>query len=159
MKSVDRATDSISAQAALLNELMTAVAVPEMQAAGISASVFELLSAINAGQGKETQASIARRMGITPPSLTEAVQAAVKRGLIEQVLSETDARTKHLRLTVRGRTIFRRILARIESAEGHALSVLSAQEYGAALDALRRLNRALAKTIEQTSNQSKAPRI
>ena len=130
-----------------------------MLAAGISTSVFELLSAVNAGQGRETQATIARRMGITPPSLTEAIQASVKRGLLEQVPSSTDARTKQVKLTVKGRTVFRRIVSQIESAEKHALSVLSDEEYAAALDAMRRLNRALAKRIELTRNQMAGSRI
>ena len=81
-------TDSLAAQAALLNELLTACAVPEMRATGISASVFELLSTISAGNGKDTQVEVARKMGITESSIVE--------GLTEDELSMTLAVLKRL---------------------------------------------------------------
>lgn len=144
--------DSLAAQAALLNELLTASAVPEMRAAGISASVFELLSTISAGHGRDTQVEVAQRMGITPPSLSEAVRAAVSRGLIEQVPSETDGRKKLLKLTRKGRTSLNRIVQQIERAENEMVQGLTEDELSVTLAVLKRLNRQLAVTLQNEGN-------
>ena len=123
-----------------------------MRATGISASVFELLSTISAGNGKDTQVEVARKMGITAPSLSEAVRAAVARGLIEQVASETDGRKKRLKLTRKGRASLNRVVEQIEMAESSIVEGLTEDELSMTLAVLKRLNRELAVSLQKSGN-------
>lgn len=66
---------------------------------GITWSEFQILSIVHSEKGPCWQADVARKLGISPPSLTETVQALVARDLIEQKSSEADRRVKMLILT------------------------------------------------------------
>src|SRR5476651_1423749 len=94
---------TLSGQAGLLCELLTAAIEPKLQETGVSLGTFELLSAVHASGGKATQVEIARRLGITPPSLSESVKGATARNLIEQHVDSDDGRRKILKLTPTGK--------------------------------------------------------
>src|SRR4051812_5082147 len=89
--------ETLSGQAAMLTELMTMTIEPACADAGISLGSFELLSAVRSSGARASQASIARRLGITPPSFTEALHAAVRQGIVEQVPHPRDSRAKKVK--------------------------------------------------------------
>jgi DNA-binding MarR family transcriptional regulator len=141
---MEEVRDSLSGQAGLLVELLTAALQPDLEAAGLTLACFELLSAVHSDGGKSAQSDIARRLGISPPSLSEAVRMAVKRGLIIQIAVETDARVKQLKLTPKGRAAVRRVLDAVKRVETDMQGGLSSTEIGSAIDILARVNRNLA---------------
>lgn len=140
--------DSLAAQAGLLSELLTAAMRPELEASGITLGMFDLLSAARAAGGNATQADLARRLGITPPSLCESVRSAVNKKLVEQVPSDTDARVKRLRLTAEGEAAVLRVLAGVARAEAQMIRGLDAAQVRAAIETLRLANRNLARGIQ-----------
>lgn len=107
---------SLAAQAGLLVELATAALHPKLAAVDLSLAGFDLLSAVKAA-GSATQADVSRRLGVSPGTLSEAVKAAVARGLIEQVPDEQDARLKRLRVTRSGSRVLRSILKEVDAIE------------------------------------------
>ena len=139
--------DSLAAQAGLLVELMTSVLEPELRAAGISLSTFDLLSAVQAS-GSATQADVARRLGVTPPTLSESVRAAVQRGLLEQLADAADARLKRLRLTAEGERVLRLVLAGVARAEESMLRGLDDEDVATAREVLRLAIRNLARSLQ-----------
>jgi DNA-binding MarR family transcriptional regulator len=109
--------ESLVAQATVLAELVAAALESTLRENGMNFGTFELLSAVHRSGGKGSQASIARALGITPPSLCEAVRSAQAKGLIRQVPSEKDLRTKHLELTERGERGLAQAVARLAEIE------------------------------------------
>ncbi|MGV3615863.1 MAG: MarR family winged helix-turn-helix transcriptional regulator [Fimbriimonas sp.] len=145
---MDPLRDSLSAQASLLVELLTAAVEPDFQAAGVSMATFDLLSAIRGAGGRATQAEVARRLGVTPPTLSESVKAAVGRGLLEQVADRDDARLKRLRLTATGERTLDAVLAGFARAEEAMLGDLDPKEVAAARQVLRQAVRNLARRLQ-----------
>src|SRR5947207_1625524 len=99
---MDDVRDSLSAQAGLLGELLTSAMEPHLQTVGLTLSTFELLSAVHSLKSTATQADVARRLGITPPSLSESVKGAIGQGYVVQESNPADARAKLLRITPKG---------------------------------------------------------
>jgi DNA-binding MarR family transcriptional regulator len=144
-------SDSLSGQAGLLVELLSAAMEPELVRAGLTLSSFELLSAVHASGGKSSQADIARRLGITPPSLSEAVRYATQKGLVEQIPDPTDGRLKRLRLTAVGRKAVHGIMAAVNATEDAILAEADVSRLADAIALLRELNRNLARRLSGTS--------
>ncbi len=84
---------------AALYELQSAYLEPKLRKQGMSFSTFQLLACVSSAGGDATQNDIARRLGISAATLSETVQVHVRKGLLEQTVSETDRRVKVLRLT------------------------------------------------------------
>lgn len=84
---------------AALYELQTAFLAPKLRKLGISHSTFQLLAAVSSAGSGASQSEIAARLGISPATLSETVQVHIKKGLLEQVTSDTDRRVRVLRLT------------------------------------------------------------
>lgn len=145
---MDPLRDSLSAQAGLLTELLAAALEPELATANVSLATFDLLSAVRASGGKATQADVARRLGVTPPTLSESVKAAVGRGLLEQVADPDDGRLKRLRLTRKGGHTLDTILAGVARVDDAMLKGLSPEEVSLAKQVLRQAVRNLALSIQ-----------
>ncbi len=145
---MDEIKDSLSAQAGLLCELLTLAIQPDLDEAGVTLGGFELLTAVQACGGKATQVEIARRLGITPPSLSESVKLAAKRNLIEQHVDSSDARRKILRLTSAGRKAMLAILRGVNNAEARMVDEIAAAQIATALDVLKKANRNLARSVQ-----------
>jgi MarR family transcriptional regulator, organic hydroperoxide resistance regulator len=142
-------SESLSGQAALMNELMTLAIEPRCQEAGITLGTFELLTAVRAAGSRATQASIARRLGITPPSLTEALRNAVQSGLVEQVPNPRDSRSKGVKLTEKGSKALRKVMSAVNQAERALVEHVSSEELRVALAVLKRANRSLAQSLNR----------
>jgi MarR family transcriptional regulator, lower aerobic nicotinate degradation pathway regulator len=140
---------SLSGQAALLSELMSTAIEPACRDAGITMGGFELLSAIKAAGNRASQAHIARRLGITPPSFTEALRGVVAAGLVEQAPHPRDSRSKVVRLTDKGSRALRKVLTAVNQAERILVEQVSHDELQLALSVLKRANRSLARALNR----------
>lgn len=134
--------DGIIVRLLVLNEMISAILEPKFRRHGLTFGLFELLAA-TARAEEVSQAEVARRLGIAPASLCEAVQSASRKGLIEQSPSVTDRRVKNLRLTARGRASLRLALQEVEALDREAESCLSNQALKSALAAIDKLAEAL----------------
>lgn len=147
-------SDSLSGQAGLLVELLTAAMSPELERVGLTVSSFELLSAIHASGGKASQAEIAQRLNIRPPSLSEAVRYASQKGLVEQVGVEEDRRLKRLRLTAAGRRAVHEVLESVRQTESEMVAECTPEEITEAVQLLRRINRNLARRNQSRTHRT-----
>lgn len=142
--------DTLSGQANLLAELTGLALESTLDRLGMTMSSFELLSAIRASGANPTQADIARRLGITPPSLTEAVRHATNAGLVAQTPSPSDKRAKCLGLTANGEKNLAEILERVNQIEKRLVQGLDVAQVKSAIELLKAANRKLAKEIEES---------
>lgn len=108
---------SLSAQASVLSEMVASRFEPELAKAGINYSTFELLSAAHAADGKASQAELARRLGISAPSLCESIKHAVARELIEQRPYGRDRRVHRVHVTRKGGAVLRKVLVALSAIE------------------------------------------
>lgn len=137
--------DSLTAQVLMMSELLNAATEPALAAHGLKASTFDLLSTIHAAGPNATQAEIARRLGIRPPSLTEALRGL--KHLVEQVPSETDSRVKHLRITDRGKTALAATVKAVEAVSRAITAGIDREQLALTTEVLRKANRLLAQTV------------
>jgi MarR family transcriptional regulator for hemolysin len=146
---MDELKESLSGQAGLLCELLTAAMEPKLEGTGVSLGTFELLSAVHASGGKATQVEIARRLGITPPSLSESVKNAASRNLIEQHIDSDDGRRKILKLTSSGRKAMQTVVKGVNNAENRMVDGIDAAQIAVVIDVLKRVNRNLARIVQE----------
>ncbi len=132
--------DTLTGLASVLGELAASVVEPVLTARKLGFGTFDLLAAVHAAEGRETQGQIAQRMGIAPASLTEAVKSAVKRGLVDQLVVANNKRSRRIMLTTEGDAVLRECLARLTQAEAMAVEGLTDQEQELARAVLRRAN-------------------
>jgi DNA-binding MarR family transcriptional regulator len=107
-------SESLAAQAGLINELTMTGLEPIMAAEGITTTTFDLLSTIRAAGNRAHQAEVARRLGVSPATLTSAIQRAVSSGLLVQEGGHRDGRTKRVKLTPKANAVLRKILKAID---------------------------------------------
>ncbi len=150
---MDGVGDTLSGQAGLLTELLAEVANPILKELGISRATFDLISAV-AGAGDASQAELARRLGVAPATMSEAIQKTIQAGLIERSADPADARLKRVSLTAHGRAVIRTTFQSIKSAEREAVERIPAEDWENALRTLRTLNRSLAEIIAKKSQNS-----
>lgn len=135
-------TDGLIVRLLVLNEAISGILEPRFRKHGLTFGLFELLAA-TARAEEVSQAEVARRLGIAPASLCEAVQSASQKGLIEQSPSATDRRVKNLRLTARGRSSLRLALQEVEELDRKASACLSKKALESAISAIDRLSAGL----------------
>jgi len=153
---MDEVRESLSGQAGLLCELLTAAMEPKLEDSGVSLGTFELLSAVHASGGKATQIEVARRLGITPPSLSESVKGAASRNLIEQHIDSDDGRRKILKLTPLGRKAMHFVIKGVNNAEIRMVDGIEASQIAVVIDVLKRVNRNLARIVHEESKSKGA---
>jgi len=153
---MDELRESLSGQAGLLCELLTAAMEPKLETTGVSLGTFELLSAVHASGGRATQIEVAQRLGITPPSLSESVKGAAARNLIEQHIDSDDGRRKILKLTSTGRKAMQSIVKGVNNAETRMVDGIDSSQIAIVIDVLKKVNRNLARIVQEES-QPKRP--
>jgi DNA-binding MarR family transcriptional regulator len=102
--------------------------------------------------GVVTLSELARREGVSRPTMSRLVDALVREGLVTRVADETDRRAVRIEASARGRDVLERGRARRIARLAAALERLTAAELGAlerALGALERLERQLASRSDQ----------
>lgn len=123
---------AIAPKVATLYELQTAYLEPRFRQLGINSATFQMLMTIYAAGPELPQAEIARRLGISAPTLSETVRLHITRGLLEQIPSVLDRRRKSLVLTKRAKTILTKLLDEIQSLEKQLVKGLGNKELKAA---------------------------
>lgn len=141
--------DSLTGLVSVLSELTASLVEPVLQAHGLGFGTFDLLSAVHAADGRESQTQIAARLGISAPSLTEAIQSAARRGLVEQLVVANNLRARRVMLTDKGQKILGECLAKLAEAEESALRGMSAQEVEQTKNGLRRATQNLAAMLTE----------
>jgi DNA-binding MarR family transcriptional regulator len=140
--------NTLSAQAGLLAQLVSTCVEPHLKTAGISPGLFELLSTIQAAENGTHQADLARRLGISSPSLCEAVRTAVGKGLVAQSAGDVDRRMKQLKLTVEGRKAIAKALQAVNQLEREMVENLDTQELRTAVAVLKKTNLFIARRLQ-----------
>jgi MarR family transcriptional regulator for hemolysin len=133
----DALIDRLSSQVSLLSELIAMRVEERMKESGLSISTFELLSAIRAGGSGETQAEVARRLGIRPASLSEAVRSAVEKGLLTQKSEKGDKRVKRLVLARKGERVLEGALGALAAAERDMVRGITSERLAQAREVLQ----------------------
>lgn len=123
---------------AAIYEAQAAFMEPRLAEIGVSWATFQLLTCIYAA-GSSSQAEIARRLGVTPATLSEAVTAQAKSGVVAQVSSSSDRRVKELRLTDKGTELMKQVIGIVEQSETVMVQGLKDAERVAAAKLLDRL--------------------
>ncbi len=139
--------DTLSGQASLLAELAMMSIQPTLKDQAITMSMFDLLGGVRTCGKKATQAEIARRLGISPVSLSETIAAALKKGLVEQTPSARDGRVKLLRLTSEGALKLNRVLAAVNQMEQKMVKGIEQEELRKAVLVLETAGKNLAKDL------------
>lgn len=143
---------SLFAQAELLTQLVAEAIAPALAKGGLSSSTFALLSAISASDGRLTQAEVAKRLAVTPPTLSEAVKVGVKLGLLVQIPDTKDARVKRLELTAMGRSKAKEILKSLRQLEVEVLGSIDPLNLRVATDALHDASLNLSRLVQRRLN-------
>lgn len=134
---------------AALHELQSIFLEPKLRKLGISLNTFQLLTAIHAAGASASQVEIARRLGISPATLSETVQVHIRRGLLDQAPSTTDRRVKILRLTKSSSSKLKEVVRLLDELEAEMLRGISPS-------ALRQAMAVLDQVIENVENFSKS---
>lgn len=142
---------TLSGQAALLTELLSNALEPHLQKAGITGATFDLLSTIRATDGGATQAEIARRLRISPPTLSQAIKTAEEKGLVERSARKRDARVKIVKLTKKGKKAVDSALIAVNQLEQDVVETIDATELQTALAVLKKANRMVASRIQRNN--------
>jgi DNA-binding MarR family transcriptional regulator len=116
----------------MLNEAVSEALSGPIREAGLSLGTFGLLSAVKAGRGRVNQAELAERLGITPPSLCEAVRTATQRGLVEQSPDPRDKRAKMVTLTANGKAALDKVQKALQQLERELERQFSEKDLGQA---------------------------
>ena len=121
---------------AALNELQSAYLEPKLKKLGLSLNTFHLLMAVQNSGEKVSQIEIARRLGISPATLSETVASHLKKGLLEQVTSKKDRRVKFLRLTKNSNAKLKDVRKLLNNLEDVMLAGVGKSNQGIALSVL-----------------------
>jgi MarR family transcriptional regulator for hemolysin len=105
---------------------------------------FDLLSAVRAAGGRETLGQIAKRMGIVPSSLTEAIAPAERRGFVERLTVDSNRRAKRILLTEAGERLLDECLAALQAQESRLREAIPTEELSRAIATLQKACETLA---------------
>ncbi|MCW5936430.1 MAG: winged helix DNA-binding protein [Fimbriimonadaceae bacterium] len=140
LRYVDRMpSEQIGTRIAAVYELQSSWLEPRLAEIGVGWNTFQLLTTIDAAGSDASQVEVARRLGVTPATLSETVFGHVRKGLLEQVVSERDRRVKLLRLTDQSQKLVRQIRKLVTESEQVMVEGLSDSEIGMMVGLLERV--------------------
>lgn len=139
--------NSLGGQAGLLSELLAITIEPVLEINGLTMSAFELLSSVRSAGKSATQAELARRLDIAPPSLSEAIVAAECAGLVKREPLPGDARAKRVVLTAKGIRSLNNVIKAMNLAESAMVKGIGMEELRTAIQTLKTANRYLARAL------------
>ncbi len=142
---------SLSGQAALLTELLSNALEPHLRKSGLTPATFDLLSAVHAHEGGASQASLARRLRVSAPTLSEAVHMAEDRGFLVASKSTSDKRLRVIKLTTVGQRAVEQALKALNQLETQVVEELEDREVKAAVMVLKRVNQRIAARLRSSS--------
>lgn len=138
---------SLTGQAGILLELVSGAIAPTLAEHGLSETLFELLSAVQAAGNEATQKAVGQRMGVAPATLSEAVKAAVAGGWLTQEPSAADRRIRILKVSPQGSRAAEAVLARTREIEEEWLQLVGPDQMDACLRVLRSISSSLARSL------------
>lgn len=139
---------SLSGQAAVLTELLSTALEPRLREFGLTPAMFDLLSAVHAGEG--SQASLARRLRVSPPTLSEAVRNAETRGFLTAERCASDKRLRLVKLTAVGQRAVEDALRTLNQLEMQVVEEFEDREIKAAVAVLKRVNQRIAARLRDS---------
>lgn len=113
---------------ATIYELQSAWLEPKLKSAGIRWTTFQLLATVLGAGDEASQAEVARRLAVSPATLSESVQIHVQLGLLTQEASPQDKRKKVLRLTPGGKKKMSSVAKHVQELETHITKGLSPKD-------------------------------
>lgn len=131
--------ENLIAVACQVNDCVSQAMRPTIIAQGLTPASFDLLSAIWAADGRESQADIGKRLGLSRATISEAITSLVSAGYVVRKPSESDSRAVTLELTAAGHKKVKAILQEMKQIEQEISSKLSNKEAETALKILKKL--------------------
>jgi DNA-binding MarR family transcriptional regulator len=144
---------SLSGQAALLTELLSSALEPHLRKSGLTPATFDLLTAVHASQDGCSQASLARRLRVSAPTLSEAVHAAEERGFLVASKSTSDKRLRVIKLTTVGQRAVEQALKALNQLETQVVEELEDRDVRAAVLVLKRVNQRIAARLRTDAEE------
>ncbi len=111
---------------------------------GVTADQFVLLSAL-ADADAVTQQDLVRRVGSDPNTVRAMLLLLEGRGLVARQRHPADGRARGVRLTAKGRQVFRKLWAKSEPLRADLLAAFGPDEMTALVGLLRRVADAMAR--------------
>lgn len=112
---------------------------PAILSQGLTSASFDLLSAIWAADGRETQAQIGKRLGLSRATISEAVTSLVAAGYVTRRPSDMDSRAVNLELTPSGHKKVKAVLSEMKRIESELDGKIGAKETESASRTLRKI--------------------
>ena len=107
---------------------------------GLSPGRYSILMTLYAQDGPMMPSELAKRVGVTKPTVTGIVAGLIRDGYVQHVLPETsDRRRKAIALTDQGKTILQSVVPDIFQMMTALLDPLSPPERGSLIDYLGRV--------------------
>lgn len=122
-----------------VNDLIAQATRPAVVSQGLTSASFDLLSAIWAADGRETQAEIGKRLGLSRATISEAVTSLVQTGYVIRRPSEFDSRAVNLELTPNGHKKVKAVLAEMKRIQNELEGKISVKEADNASKTLRKV--------------------
>ena len=132
-------SESVLGLSCMVNDLLSQAVRPTIQELGLTTALFDLLSAIHAADGRESQAEIGRRLGLSRATISEAITSAVTQQYVERKPSEVDGRANVLILTPKAHRCIQAVLTRTREVEQRVVAKLKAKDQDALQSGLRKV--------------------
>ena len=132
-------SESLISLACQINDLISVALRPALDEQGITSASFASLSSVKAADGRDTQAEIGRRLGLSRATVSEAVTALVAQDLMLRKPSDLDGRAVTLVLTGKGHQKVNAVMKRMQEAEAEVTARLMDREVTSTAKVLKKL--------------------
>lgn len=139
--------ESLIGLACQVNDLVAQATRPAIVAQGLTSASFDLLSAIWAADGRETQAEIGKRLGLSRATISEAVTSLCNAGYVLRKPSETDSRAVNLELTAQGHQKVKAVLSEMRRIQSEIEGKIGMKEADSASKTLRKVLNSLRSEV------------
>lgn len=139
---------------AAIYELQASLLEPRLAELKLSWAGFQLLAAAAANEGAP-QAELAERLGVSPPTISEAIGAQIKNGWLIREGSKGDRRAKVVKLTPEGKTLLQTVLKELKQLDKSMLQGIEDDKLKSAVEtldlAIENLNSRMNKAKQMTA--------
>lgn len=131
--------ESLIGLACQVNDFVAQAMRPAILDQGLTSASFDLLSAVWAADGRETQAQIGKRLGLSRATISEAVTSLVSAGYVIRRPSDIDSRAVNLELTSAGHKKVKAVLNEMKRIESELEGKIGTRETESASKTLRKI--------------------
>ena len=131
--------ESLIGLACQVNDFVAQAMRPAILSQGLTSASFDLLSAIWTADGRETQAEIGKRLGLSRATISEAVTSLVTNGYVTRRPSDTDSRAVSLDLTPAGHKKVKAVMIEMKRIESDLDGKIGLKETESASKTLRKV--------------------